>query len=117
MPVVVAVPVVMAGGGHLVGLEQPDAQQQRQGHIAFDRMKNARVVLHLSQCFFHLLQALFRHEIAFVQQQDVAVDHLSPAHLCVEHGCIEVLGIDQGDDRIQAGGVPQLTAQEGHGHR
>ena len=80
-------------------------------------MKNPRVVLHLPQCFFHLLQALFRHEIAFVQQQDVAVDHLGPAHLRVEHGCVEVLGIDQGDDRIQASGVPQLTAQEGHGHR
>ena len=109
--------MVVAGGRHFVGFEQPDTQQQRQWHITFDRMEDARVVLHGPQRLFQLLNPLFRHQIAFVQQQDVAIDHLGPTHLRVEHGFVEVFGIDQRDDRIKACRIAQLAAQERHGHR
>ena len=80
-------------------------------------MKDARVVLHGPQRLLQFLNPLFRHQITFVQEQDVAVDHLGPAHLGVEHGFIEVFGIDQRDDRVKPCGIPQLAAQERHGHR
>ena len=66
-------------------------------------MENACVVFDGSKSLFQLLNALFRHQIALVQQQDVAVNHLGPAHLGLEHGFVEIFSVDQRDDRIQTG--------------
>ena len=118
--VVIAVAVVEAGvldrGGHFVGLEQTHAEQQCQGHITLHRSQDACVVFDGAQRRFHLRQPFLAHEITFVQQQDVAVDHLSATHLRIEEAGFKILRIDQGDDRVQARLVPQLTAEEGHRH-
>ncbi len=41
--VVVIAGVMVLGGGHAVALEQTDAEQQRQGHVALDRAQDARL--------------------------------------------------------------------------
>ena len=94
----------------LVGLEQANAQQQRQRDIAFDRMQEASIGLDLTEHSFQLFKALWRNQITFVEHQDVAVEHLSPAHLGVENLFAKVLGINHGDDRIQARFIAQITA-------
>ena len=118
--VVIAVAVVEAGvldrGGHFVGLEQTHAKQQCQGHITLHRSQDPCIVFDGAQLRFHLRQPFLAHEITFVQQQDVAVDHLSATHLRIEEAGFKILRIDQGDDRVQARLVPQLTAEEGHRH-
>ena len=88
----------MVGRNNLVRFEQPDAQQQRQGNIAFDRMKNAGIVLHSPKGLLKILQTLFWHKVAFVQEQDVAVDHLGSSHLGVEHVVVKIFSVDQSDD-------------------
>ena len=107
----------MVGRNNLVRFEQTDAQQQRQGNIAFDRMKNAGIVLHSPKGLLKILQTLFWHKVAFVQEQDVAVDHLGSSHLGVEHVVVKIFSVDQSDDRIEPCGVPQLASQERHGNR
>ena len=114
---VVAVVVVALFGGHLVAFKQAHAQQQWQAHIPFHRAQDARVGFDLPQPAFHLGQALLTHEVAFVEQQDVAVHHLRAGDLAIEDLVAEVLGVDQGDDRIEPGGVAQIATQERHGHR
>ena len=78
--VVVAVAMVLAFH-HLVAFEQTHTQQQRQRHLTLDRPQDAGFSLDLSQALLQLLQALLGHEIAFVEQQHVAVDDLGARHL------------------------------------
>ena len=119
--VVVAVAVIQArivgGRTHLVGFEQSNAEQQGKRHLPFHRPQDPRIVLDGSELLFDALKPLLGDEVALVQQQDVAINHLGPANFRVQNDVVEVFCIDQGDDRIQAGLVPQLTAKEGHGHR
>ena len=119
--VVVAVAVIQArivgGRTHLVGFEQSDTEQQGKRHVSFHRPQDPRIVLDVSELLFDSLKPLLGDEVALVQQQDVAINHLGPANFRVQNDVVEVFCIDQGDDRIQAGLVPQLTAKEGHGHR
>ena len=61
-------------------------------------MKNAGIVLHRPKSLLKILQALFRHQVALVQEQDVAIDHLGSSHLGVEHVVVEIFSINQGDD-------------------
>ena len=118
--VVVAVAVVeggvIGGADHLVALKQSDAEEEWQGHIALFRAQDARVFFDLPQGLFDPLQPLLIDKIRFVEQQNVAIHHLGAAHFAVQQLRAKVFGIDQGDDRIQAGLIAQLTAQEGHGH-
>ena len=79
-------------------------------------MQDAGVVLHVAKLLLNSLEAFRGDQVHLVQQQDVAVNHLSPTHLRVQHGLIEVFGIDEGDDRIQSRLLPQFAAQKGHGH-
>ena len=119
--VVVAVAVIQArivgGGTHLVGFEQANAEQQGQGHVSFHRPQDPRIVLDVSELLFDGLKPLLGDEVALVQQQDVAVNHLGPANFRVQYDVVEVFCIDQRDDRIQAGLIPQLTTKKGHGYR
>ena len=86
----------------LVGFEQSNAQQQGQGDIPFDRMQEASIGFDLAEHPFQLFEPFWWNQITFVQHQDVAVEHLSPAHLGIEDLFAKVLGINQGDDRVQA---------------
>ena len=115
--VVVVAVVVVLFGGHLVALEQPHAQQQRQGHLPLHRAQDAGIGLDGAQLLLHLLQPWLLHQVAFVEQQDVAVHHLGSGHLPLQDLVAEVLRVDQGDDRIEAGLIAQVAAQEGHRHR
>ena len=65
-------------------------------------MKDAGVVLHRPKGLLKLLHAFVRHQVALVQEQDVAVDHLGPSRLGVEHRVVEVLSINQRDDGIES---------------
>ena len=80
-------------------------------------MHDSCVSLHVAQLFFYLLKAFLGHEIRFVEQQDVSIDHLSPTDLRVQQVIVEVLGVDQRNDRVEACGVTQFTGTEGHRHR
>jgi len=115
MAVVVVVMLVLRR--YLVRLEQADAEEQRQGNVALGGAKDPGIVLHLTELLFHGLQPLFGDEVTLVQHQDVAVDHLGPPDLGVENALVEVLRIDQRDDRVQSRLVAQLAAEEGHRHR
>ena len=119
--VVIAVAVIEAGiirsSGDLVGFEQSHAEQQRQGHVAFHGAHDPCIVLHGPELLLHRLKTFFADEIAFVQQQDVAVNHLCPADFRVKQSLIEILCIHQRDDRVEAGLIAQFTAEEGHRHR
>ena len=102
---------------NLVGFEQANAQQQGQGDIPFDRMQEASIGFDLAEHPFQLFEPFWRNQITFVEHQDVAVKHLSPAHLRIEDLLSKVLGINHGDDRIQARFIPQITAEKRHRHR
>ena len=102
---------------NLVGFEQANAQQQGQGDIAFDRMQETSIGFDLTEHPFQLFEPFWGNQITFVQHQDVAVEHLSPAHLGIEDLFAKVLGINQGDDRIQARFIAQITAEKRHRHR
>ena len=94
----------------LVGFEQSNAQQQGQGDIPFDRMQEASIGFDLAEHPFKLFEPFRGNQITFVQHQDVAVEHLSPAHLGIEDLLSKVLGINHRDDRIQARFIAQITA-------
>ena len=94
----------------LVGFEQSNAQQQGQGDITFDRMQETSIGFDLAEHPFQLFEAFWRNQITFVQHQDVAVEHLCSSHLGIEDLFAKVLGINQGDDRIQARFIAQITA-------
>ena len=114
---VVVVVVMLVLRRHLVRLEQTDAEQQRQRHVPLGGPQDAGIVLHLPELLFNGLQPLLLHEVTLVQHQDVPVDHLGPPDLGVENALVEVLRIDQRDDRVQSRLVAQLAAEEGHRHR
>ena len=114
--IVIAVAVVLLGD-HLVALEQAHAQQQRQGNLAVDRPEDAGVGLDGAQLALEGLKPGLVDQVAFVQQQHVAVDDLGPGHLAVEHCVAEVLGVHQGDDGVEPRAVAQVAAQKGHRHR
>ena len=103
VPVVVVAVLVILLGGHLVAFKQANAQQQGQAHLALHRVQDPGVGLDLPQAPLHLRQALRAHQVALVEQQDVAIHHLGAGHLAVEDLVAEVLGIDQRDDRVQPG--------------
>ena len=113
--VVVAVVMVLLGG-HLVAFKQAHAQQQRQAHITFHRAQDAGIGFDLPQPCFHLREPLLAYQVALVEQQDVAVHHLGPGDFAIENLIAEVLRIDQRDDRVEARGITQIAAQEGHRH-
>ena len=94
----------------LVGFEQSNAQQQGQGDIPFDRMQEASIGFDLAEHPFQFLKAFWRNQVTFVEHQDVAVEHLSPAHFGIEDLFAEVLGINHGDDRVQASFIAEVTA-------
>ena len=94
----------------LVGFEQSNAQQQGQRDIPFDRMQEASIGFDLAEHPFQFFEPFWRNQVTFVEHQDVAVEHLSPAHLGIEDLFAEVLGINHGDDRIQACFIAQITA-------
>ena len=108
---------IVGGGTHLVGFEQADTEQQGQGDIPFHRSQDAGIVLDVSEFLLNDLKPLFGDEITLVQQQDVAINHLGSANFRLEHDFIEVLCIDQRDDRIKAGLIPQFTAEKSHRNR
>ena len=60
------------------------------------------------------METLLRHQVTLVEQQHVAVDDLGPGHVALEQLVAEVLGINQGDDRIEPGGIAQVAAQKCH---
>ena len=95
---------------NLVGFEQANAQQQGQGDITFDRMQETSIGFDLAEHPFQLFEPFRGNQITFVQHQDVAVEHLSPAYFGIEDLFAKVLGIDHGDDRIQARFIAQITA-------
>ena len=101
----------------LVGFEQSNAQQQGQGDIPFDRMQEASIGFDLAEHPFQLFEPFWRNQITFVEHQNVAVEHLSSSHLGIEDLFAKVLGIDHGDDRIQARFIAQITAEKRHRHR
>ena len=103
--VVVAVVVVLLRG-HLVALKEAHAEQQRQVDLPFDRAQDPRIGFDLPQLGFHCSQALLADQVALVEQKDVAIDHLGPGHFPIEDLVAEVLGIDQGDDRVEPGLIP-----------
>ena len=115
--VVVVAGLVALLGHHLVALEQPHAQQQRQGHLPLHRAQDAGLGLDRQQLRLHRRQPRLIDQIALVEQDHVAVNHLGARHLPLENLRAEVLGIHQGDDRIEAGEIAQVAAQEGHRHR
>ena len=122
MAVAVVMAVVMgrlgfAGRHHPIRLKQAHAQQQGQGHLAVVGAQDAGVGFDLLEVALEGREPLLAHQIALVEQQDVAVHHLGPGHLALVNRVAEVFGIDQGDDRIEPGGIAQVAAQEGHGHR
>ena len=94
----------------LVGFEQSNAQQQGQGYIPFNRMQEASIGFDLTEHPFQFLKAFWRNQVTFVEHQDVAVEHLSPAHFGIEDLFAEVLGINHGDDRVQARFIAQIAA-------
>ena len=114
--VVVVVLGVLLLGHHLVALKQTHAQQQRQAHLPLHRAEDAGVGLDVAQARLHRRQPLLANQIALVEHQDVAVHHLGPGHIALEDLLGEVLGIDQGDDRIQPGRIAQVAAQKRHRH-
>ena len=103
--VVVAVVVVLLRG-HLVALKEANAQQERQVDLPFDRAQDPRIGFDLPQLLLHRSQALLADQVALVEQKDVAIDHLGPGHFPIEDLVAEVLGIDQGDDRVEPGLIP-----------
>ena len=105
------------GGDHPIAFEQADAEQQRQRHLPLHRAQDAGVGFDLPQLALQRLQLRLLHQVAFVEQQHVAVDHLGAGHLPLQQFIAEVLCVDQGDDRIEAGEIPQVAAEEGHRHR
>ena len=113
----VAVVVMAVLRRHLVRLEQTDAEEQRQGHVPLGGPQDASVVLHVAEPLFNGLQLLLRHKVTLVQHQDVPVDHLSTPDLGIENTLVEVLRIDQRDDRVQSRLISQFAAEEGHRHR
>ena len=115
MVVVAAVMALL--GHHLVAFEQAHAQQQGQGHFPLHRTQDAGFAFDRFQLGLQLDEPGFLHQVALVQQDHVAVDDLGAGHLAFEHLLAEVLGIHQGDDRVEAGEIAQITAQEGHRHR
>ena len=122
MAVAVIMAVVMgrqgfAGRHHPIRLKQADAQQQRQGHLAMAGAQDAGVGFDFLEVALEGREPLLADQIALIEQQDVAVHHLGPGHLALVNRVAEVFGIDQGDDRIEPGGIAQVAAQEGHGHR
>ena len=106
-----------AGRHHPIGLKQPHAQQQGQGHLAVTGAQDAGVGFDLLEMALQGREPLLADQIALVQQQDVAVHHLGPGHFALVNRVTEVFSIDQGDDRIKPGGIAQVTSEEGHGHR
>ena len=58
----------------LVGLEQANAQQQRQRDIAFDRMQEASIGLDLTEHSFQLFKALWRNQITCLLYTSDAAD-------------------------------------------
>ena len=94
----------------LVGFEQSHAQQQRERNLAFDGVQKASIGFDLAEHSFQLFEPFWWDQIGFVEHQDVAVKHLSAAHLGVENLLAKVFGINHGDDRIQARFIAQITA-------
>ena len=116
MTVVVVAVVVVLLGYHLVAFKQPHAQQERQGHLPLHRSQDAGIGFDCAELVFEGGEPLFFHQVALVQQQHVAVHDLGPGHLALQQLIAEVFGIHQGDDRIEAGLIAQITAKEGHRH-
>ena len=112
---VVAIAVVLLRHD-LVALKQAHAQQQGKGDLPLHRPEDARIGLDLPQLRFQGAEPLFGHQVALVEQQHVAVHDLGPGYLALQQVIAEVLRIHQGDDRVEAGRVAQVAAQEGHGH-
>ena len=104
-------------GRHLVALKQTHAEEQGQGHLPLHRTQDAGIALDGAELALQGGQPPLLHQIALVQQQQIAVEDLGAGHLPLQQLFAEVLRIHQGDDRIQAGEIPQITAQEGHRHR
>ena len=61
------------------------------------------------------MQPVFIDQIGFVEKEDVSIHHLGATHFAFQDLIIEVFSVDQGDDRIEARLVAQLTTQKGHG--
>ena len=121
--VMVTVAVVVVAGAvvllshHAVAFEQSHAQQQRQRHLPLHSAQDAGIGLDRPQLPLHALQPLFIDQVCLVEQDHVAVHDLGTGHLPLQHLAAEILRINQGDDRIQPGGIAQIAAQEGHRHR
>ena len=118
--VVIAVAVIqgriVGGTDDPIAFKQSHAEKQGQRHVSFDGSKDAGIFFHVLELTFDRGKTLVIHQIGFVQQQDVAIHHLRAAHLAFQQLVVEVLRIDQGDDRIKSGLIAELAAQEGHRH-
>ena len=104
-------------GGQSVALEQAHTQQQTQGHVPTAGPQDAGIRFDRPQFRLHLAQARLIHEVGLVEHQDVAVHHLGTGDRALHRGGAEVLGIDQGDDRIEPQPVAQVAGHEGQRHR
>ena len=114
VPVVMAVLMVMAFFHHSVGFEQTHAQQQRQRHISLHRVKDSCILLNVAQLLLDILHSTLIDEIGLVEHEDVAVDHLRSTDFAGNGLRPEVLGINQGDDRVESRQITQLAAQKCH---
>ena len=101
---------------HPVGFEQAHAQKQGERHFALDRTQNAGIFFDFAQLVLQGHKSALLNEIGLVEHQDVAIDHLGSTHLAGQNLGAEILGINQGDDRVEPCLVAQLAAQKGHRH-
>ena len=106
VPVLVVAVVVVLLRGHLVALKEANAEQERQVDLSFDRAQDPRIGFDLPQLLLHGSEALLADQVALVEQEDVAIDHLGSGYFPIEDLVAEVLGINQGDDRVEPGLIP-----------
>ena len=100
----------------MIGVKEAHAEQEAQGNVAAPAGENAGIRFDVQEGVLHLFQPLLAHQIGLVEQQNIAVDNLSAAHVTRQQIQGKVLRIHQGDDGVQAALIPQFAAQEGHGH-
>ena len=85
-----------------IGLEQPDAEDERERDATLRRPHDARLRLERADRVFEGLQPLGADEIALVEQNDVAVTELVAGSLALELLEAKASGIGNRDDRIDA---------------
>ena len=108
---------VLLIGEESIRLEQADAEDERERKAALRGLDDPRALLDPADAALDRPQTRRVDQVALVEQHHVAVAQLIARGLALEQIEAEAAGVRDGDDRIDAGELPELRAQEGQHHR